>query len=59
FVFRIWSFELTTKFFPTPSRKNKLAQRKQEQIVRVRLDANIKKVKAALTVVQAVNAFQK
>ncbi|KXN71838.1 H(+)-ATPase [Conidiobolus coronatus NRRL 28638] len=57
FMFRIWSFEFTTKLLPTPSRKRKLEQRKARAIVEARVTHNISRLKKALTVTEAVRAF--
>ncbi|CAG8844040.1 30988_t:CDS:1, partial [Racocetra persica] len=44
-VFKYWSFELTAKLVPTPARKNKLRDRKIDQIHRERVSQTIAKVR--------------
>ncbi|KAI0224132.1 hypothetical protein L0F63_000069 [Massospora cicadina] len=56
-VFRVWSFELTATFWPTPSRRNKLALRNQHKIHHARLVANTLKVKKVYHAVEAINHF--
>ncbi|KAJ9081475.1 hypothetical protein DSO57_1014208 [Entomophthora muscae] len=56
-VFKIWSFELTATFWPTPSRRSKLALRKQQKIDHARLTINVEKVKKVLHTMEAINHF--
>ena len=56
-TFKIWSFELTAKLWPSKSNRNKLLKREQEKLDSVRIEANVKKVKRAFTVLRAMNAW--
>ncbi|KXN74725.1 proton ATPase [Conidiobolus coronatus NRRL 28638] len=58
-VLRVWSYELTVRCFPTPSRRHKLKEQKQRIEVEKRLNTSVKKVKLALTVVEAIGALSK
>lgn len=56
-VFKYWSFEVTATFWPTPSRRAKLAQRKIDQVNHARLVNNVHKLKKILVVAEAANHF--
>jgi H+-transporting ATPase len=58
YTFKYWSFELTTKMWPSSSRKDKLASRKARKIVIDRAELNFKKIRRAVLVNSAVRAFQ-
>ena len=57
YVFRLWSFELTAKLWPSNARKQKLANRKARKIIDDRVEANFEKVRRAARTINAVNAF--
>ncbi|KAJ1820077.1 hypothetical protein GGH91_002251 [Coemansia sp. RSA 2671] len=59
FVFRIWSFELTVKLWPTRARKEKLRHRKERRLVEERVRQNIEKVRKASRVIYAASAFER
>lgn len=59
YVFKIWSFEFTAMFWPSPSRRNKLAQRKQEFIKHGVLVGNVQKLKSVMLAIEAINHFSK
>ncbi|KAI8987160.1 plasma-membrane proton-efflux P-type ATPase [Pilobolus umbonatus] len=58
FVFRQWSFKMTAKVAPTPSRKRKLEQRGREQLHRERLDNAWQNVIDPVEAHQIVAAFK-
>jgi H+-transporting ATPase len=58
YTFKYWSFELTTKLWPSASRKDKLAARQARKIVTDRAELNFKKLRRAVLVNSAVRAFQ-
>ncbi|KAJ3375560.1 hypothetical protein GGF31_004679 [Allomyces arbusculus] len=57
-IFRLWSFELTAKLWPVPSRRNKLAQRHANDIRDKRVAANWAKVQAIVPQFQVITAFK-
>lgn len=57
FVMHSWSFQLTATFWPTPSRRSKLAQRKLAVADKLRLINNVKKIKKVMVCVEAINNF--
>ncbi|KAK9767225.1 hypothetical protein K7432_003148 [Basidiobolus ranarum] len=54
FMFRIWSFELTARLWPTSARRRKLAERKVQKELLTRVAINTEKVR---TVVRAIGAI--
>ncbi|ORX92534.1 plasma-membrane proton-e [Basidiobolus meristosporus CBS 931.73] len=58
FMFRIWSFELTAKLWPTPTRRRKLSARKIEKELNTRVTSNIEKVRTAVRAIHAINLLQ-
>ncbi|KAJ3076585.1 hypothetical protein HDU98_002105 [Podochytrium sp. JEL0797] len=58
-MFRIWSFELTVKLYPTASRKEELETRVAKRIVKARVYANIEKLRKVYYMSMAVVAFEK
>ncbi|KAJ3078170.1 hypothetical protein HK102_004689 [Quaeritorhiza haematococci] len=58
-VIRHWSFELTAKMWPVPSRKAKLQARKERHVELTRINANIAKVRRAMYAIIAALAFAK
>ncbi|KXN74726.1 proton ATPase [Conidiobolus coronatus NRRL 28638] len=59
FMFRIWNFELTATLVPTPSRRSKLAVKRENAARRQRLNRTIAQFKIGLTMTEAIRAFQK
>ncbi|KAJ1799131.1 hypothetical protein LPJ59_002040, partial [Coemansia sp. RSA 2399] len=59
FVFRIWSFELTVKLWPTRARKERLRFKKERQAIERRVNANVDKVRRACKVIYAVSIIEK
>lgn len=57
FVFRYWSFELTAKLWPSPSRRNKLAQRKIDLENVLCLKVSVTKIRKVLHLAEAANHF--
>jgi H+-transporting ATPase len=57
-IFKNWSFELTAKLWPTPTRKRKLAQRKEKEVHKARVEKNIRKLKAVAKSINACSAFR-
>ncbi|CAG8552960.1 13550_t:CDS:2, partial [Dentiscutata heterogama] len=57
-VFKYWSFELTAKLWPTPTRKNKLRDRKLDRIYQERVTQSIAKVKKVVAITKVILAFQ-
>ncbi|KAJ9089063.1 hypothetical protein DSO57_1016683 [Entomophthora muscae] len=57
FVMRAWSFQVTATFWPTPSRRSKLAQRKRVAADHLRLIENVEKIKKVVVSVEAINHF--
>jgi H+-transporting ATPase len=58
YTFKIWSFELTAYLWPVPSRRQKLADRKEKAVLDARVKKNIGKLKRAVVVHSATRAFQ-
>ncbi|KAJ3076589.1 hypothetical protein HDU98_002109 [Podochytrium sp. JEL0797] len=58
-MFRIWSFELTVKLYPTASRKEELSTRVAKRAVKARVDANIEKLRKVYYMSMAVVAWEK
>ncbi|KAI9504176.1 H(+)-ATPase [Coemansia spiralis] len=59
FVFRIWSFELTVKLWPTRVRKERLRIKKERKVIDERVNANVDKVRKVCKVIYAANAFER
>ncbi|KAJ1672780.1 hypothetical protein EV182_006516 [Spiromyces aspiralis] len=57
FVFRVWSFELTVKLWPTRKRKRLLAQKKTKIAIQRRVHANVQKLKHVSNLYYAAIAF--
>ncbi|KAJ3130199.1 hypothetical protein HK098_005446 [Nowakowskiella sp. JEL0407] len=57
-VFRAWSFELTAKLWPSPSRRNELRRRRERAIFHKRYVGNVAKVRKVVNAIWAVLAFQ-
>ncbi|KAI9592078.1 H(+)-ATPase [Syncephalis fuscata] len=57
-VLRMWSFELTAVLWPSPARRRKLADRKQQAIVDARVRTNIEKVRRVITMSKVIIAFK-
>jgi H+-transporting ATPase len=58
FIISKWSFELTAKLWPVPSRKNEVARRKQENIRLDRINGNMDKVRKAGKAIYACSLFR-
>jgi len=58
-VIQKWSFELTARLWPTPSRVAKLRERQATKIVKDRIHGNVKKAKKVLRIVAALVAWKK
>ncbi|KAJ3302468.1 hypothetical protein HDV03_004956 [Kappamyces sp. JEL0829] len=58
-TFKIWSFELTAKFWPTASRKEKLEARRLRRDALERVSVNTDKVRRAVHLINAADAFAK
>ncbi|KAJ3060623.1 hypothetical protein HDU98_003438, partial [Podochytrium sp. JEL0797] len=58
-MFRIWSFELTVKLFPTASRKAELETRVAKKVVKTRVYANIEKLRKVYYMSMATVAWRK
>jgi H+-transporting ATPase len=56
-IIKRWSFELTAKLWPVPSRKEKLRERQAQKIVNKRVRANIEKVRKVLKICRVLVAF--
>ncbi|KAJ2526270.1 hypothetical protein IWW43_006439 [Coemansia sp. RSA 1935] len=59
FVFRIWSFELTVKLWPTRARKERLRHKKERLIIDERVRLNVARIRAVSKAIYAANAFAK
>ncbi|KAI8057172.1 H(+)-ATPase [Syncephalis plumigaleata] len=57
-VLRMWSFELTATLWPSPARRRKLVQRKQQAIVDARVRSNIEKARKVITMSKVILAFK-
>ena len=57
YTFKLWSFELTAKLWPSQKHKEKLAKRQARQIINDRSAKNWKKVRKASKVIYAASAF--
>ncbi|CAG8531837.1 1197_t:CDS:2 [Diversispora eburnea] len=57
-VFRYWSFELTTKLWPSKTRKNKLRDRKADNIYRKKIKITVGKVRKVILICKVLLAFQ-
>jgi H+-transporting ATPase len=57
-VLRLWSFELTAVLWPSPARRRKLAQRKEQAILDARVRANINKARKVITMSKVILAFK-
>ena len=57
YTFKVWSFELTAKLWPTPKQKEKLAKREARKIVVDRAEKNWCKVRKAARAINAASAF--
>jgi H+-transporting ATPase len=56
-TFRYWSFELTAKLWPVPSRTEKLRKRQEKAILSQRVKGNTERVKKAYNVIRATNTI--
>ncbi len=57
-TFRYWSFELTAKLWPVPSRTEKLRKRQEKTILSLqRVKGNTERVKKAYNVIRATNTI--
>ncbi|KAJ2782598.1 hypothetical protein H4R18_002166 [Coemansia javaensis] len=59
FVFRIWSFELTVRLWPTRARKDRLRHKKERLVIEARVRANVEKVRRVCKVIYAADAFRR
>jgi H+-transporting ATPase len=59
YTFKVWSFELTAKLWPVPSRREKLKVRKAQAILDERLHRNNAKAKKVLKCIIAANKLKK
>ncbi|KAJ1934743.1 hypothetical protein GGF37_006255, partial [Kickxella alabastrina] len=59
FIFRIWSFELTVKLWPTRARKDQLRHRKERRVTEERVQGNVAKLRRISKAIYAVSAFKK
>ncbi|KAJ2803116.1 hypothetical protein H4R21_002158 [Coemansia helicoidea] len=59
FVFRVWSFELTVRLWPTRARKERLRHRKERLVIEERVRTNVDKVRRASKVIYAASLFDK
>ncbi|KAJ1560137.1 hypothetical protein HK405_008101, partial [Cladochytrium tenue] len=57
-VIRFWSFELTARLWPTPSRRAELARRKARQAVHDAIFVNVDKVRKVVALSQALDAWK-
>ncbi|RKP12697.1 H(+)-ATPase [Piptocephalis cylindrospora] len=57
-VMRRWSFELTARVFPVPSRRRKLADRKARALVVTRVTRNIDRVRDVVRMQGVIHAFK-
>lgn len=58
-IIKRWSFELTAKLWPVPSRKKKLEVRKAQKIVNKRVKKNVEKVRKVLKICRVLIALRK
>ncbi|KAI8809307.1 hypothetical protein BJ742DRAFT_805824 [Cladochytrium replicatum] len=58
FVMRYWSFEMTAKLWPSPSRRRELARRKDRVIMLKRYKINIAKLRKVLAMANVIVAFK-
>ncbi|ORZ38231.1 hypothetical protein BCR44DRAFT_47418 [Catenaria anguillulae PL171] len=58
FIFRVWSFELTAKLWPSAAHKAKLAFRQQDAIRHKRVSRNWDKIRALLPQFKVIAAFK-
>ncbi|KAI8906753.1 hypothetical protein EDD86DRAFT_192811 [Gorgonomyces haynaldii] len=56
-IIRNWSFELTAKLWPSRQRREKLKNRREEEVVKQRVQGNYDKLRKMVPVVSAANAF--
>ncbi|KAJ3206609.1 hypothetical protein HDU67_008048 [Dinochytrium kinnereticum] len=54
-MIRHWSFELTTKLWPVPSRVEELRRRREREQVHERVQGNVEKVRHVVSMIKAVN----
>ncbi|KAJ1749898.1 hypothetical protein LPJ79_003335 [Coemansia sp. RSA 1821] len=59
FVFRMWSFELTVKLWPTRARKERLRHKKERLIIDERVRMNVARIRAISKAISAADAFAK
>ncbi|TPX33115.1 H+-exporting ATPase [Synchytrium microbalum] len=57
-IIRHWSFELTAKLWPSPSRMAKLHKKEEHAAMKKRVDVNVEKLRNAVRTVNVVSAFQ-
>ncbi|KAJ3214045.1 hypothetical protein HDU67_002139 [Dinochytrium kinnereticum] len=57
-VIKFWSFELTAKLWPTPSRRAELARRIEIKARKVRVKANVEKVRKVLRMATVLVAWK-
>ncbi|KAJ3099265.1 hypothetical protein HDU96_010762 [Phlyctochytrium bullatum] len=57
-MIRHWSFELTAKLWPTPSRVNELKRRKEREEVKKRVDSNVGKLRQVVSMVTVVKQLR-
>ncbi|CAG8625549.1 21795_t:CDS:2 [Cetraspora pellucida] len=57
-VFRYWSFELTARLWPTPSRKKKLRNRHERHIFEANISRNVKKVRKVVLMSKVIVALR-
>ena len=57
YTFKLWSFELTAKLWPSKKQKTKLEARQARRVVTDRAECNFKKVRKAARVINACKAF--
>ncbi|KAJ1941121.1 hypothetical protein EC988_006846, partial [Linderina pennispora] len=58
FMFRIWSFELTVKLWPTRARRERLVQKRERRAIEARVGKNVEKVRKVSRAIYAAQAFE-
>ncbi len=56
-IIKRWSFELTAKLWPVPSRKEKLRVREAQKVIQKRVKRNVEKVRKVLRLVTVLVAW--
>ncbi|CAG8691375.1 17491_t:CDS:1, partial [Acaulospora morrowiae] len=58
FVFRYWSFELTTKLWPSPARRAAATDRRERSETKKRVLVNFEKVRKVLLMIKVIRLMK-